>query len=515
VQREHPADFWANISLGDALFRTAPPEAAGYYRAALASRPEAAVAYTALGDSLRIQKRLDEAIGYYRQALEIDPNYARGQTNLGNFLKDAGQTDDAIACYRKALKIDPNYAWAYYDLANALRDAGRGDEALEYYRRFHAIGPIIPYVQNVLRSDLVRRGRGEEVRREWKKALELDPPDHDPWFGYAELCLFLGYEDEYRVARRDLLRRFGDTSNALFAEQTARAALLAPPSEEDLKTAVLLAGRAVAGKSTAPEWVHPYFFFAMGLAEYRQDHFDRAISIMNAEAATVLGPCPRLVVAMARYRRGDTQEARTTLSAAISTVDWSLGRVRSHDQWLWHVLRREAEAMIFPNIAAFLNGTYEPRDNTERLALLGVCRFRNRTYASARLYADAFAADATLADDARFNHRYNAARMAVLAGCGHGEDAAGLGGAERRRWRDQAREWLQADLVARAHAFDSDPTAARAGVLKALTRWREDPDLTCVRDPGELEKLYADERKEFDALWQAVGRLLSRAGEGR
>src|SRR5262249_44036675 len=62
VQCEHPADFWANISLGDSLVRTAPLEASGYYRAALASRPEVALAYTALGDSLRVQKRLDEAI---------------------------------------------------------------------------------------------------------------------------------------------------------------------------------------------------------------------------------------------------------------------------------------------------------------------------------------------------------------------------------------------------------------------------------------------------------------------
>jgi serine/threonine-protein kinase len=515
VQRDQPANFWANIALGDSLLRGAPVEAASYYRAALASRPEAAVAYTALGDALRIQKRLDEAIGYYRQALQIDPNYARGHTNLGNFLKDAGQMDEAIACYRRALELDPNYAWAYYDLGNALRDAGREDEALEYYRQFHAIGPTIPHVQNVLRSDLVRQGRGEEVRREWKKALELDPPHHDAWFGYAELCLFLGDENEYRRALQDLLRRFGNTTDPYFAEQTARAVLLAPPSEEELRTASLLAGRAVAAESTVPEWVHPYFLFAMGLAEYRQNHFDSAISIMTTKAGTVLGPCPQLVVAMARYRLGEKQEARTTLAAVISTVDWSMNRVRSHDQWLWHVLRREAEALIFPNTAAFLDGKYQPRDNTERLGLLGVCRFKNRTRALARLYADAFAADATLADDPRFNHRYTAACVAALAGCGHGEDAIGFGDSERRRWRDQAREWLQTDLAARVHAFDANPTAAREGVRKALTRWQEDPDLACVRNPDELGKLNADERREYDALWQAVSNQLRLAQEAK
>jgi serine/threonine-protein kinase len=511
VQKDHPADFWTNMVLGDALFSAAPFEAAGYYRAALASRPDAAVAYTALGDSLRIQGRHDEAIGYYRQALDIDPNYARGHTNLGNFLMDMGQSSEAMDCFRTALKIDANYAWAHLGLANALSASGRFDEAVEHYRQFLADGPTIPHVVNILRSDRVRRGQGEEVRLEWKEALDLDPPQHDAWFGYAELCLFLGDVDEYRSARQDLIRRFGDTTDPNVAEKTARAILLMPPSDaEELRIADALADRAVAAKSTTPEWVYPYFLFAKGLAEYRQGQFASAIADMNTKAGVVLGPCPRLVVAMAKYRLGDEQEARTMLAAEISAIDWSLADVHSHDQWLWHVLRREAENLIFPNTAAFLDGKYQPRDNTERLALLGVCRFKNRTSASARLYADAFAADPTLAGEPRFNHRYNAARSAAMAGCGQGEDAKGLGETERKRWRDQAREWLQADLAARVHAFDADPTAARAGVRQALTDWREDPDLACVRDPGELDKLVEDERKEFLALWADVAALLAR-----
>jgi serine/threonine-protein kinase len=50
-----------------------------------------------------------------------------------------------------------------------------------------------------------------------------------------------------------------------------------------------------------------------------------------------------------------------------------------------HSLRREAEAMILPDLPAFLDGKYRPRDNDERLALLGVCQFTNRTCSAARL----------------------------------------------------------------------------------------------------------------------------------
>jgi serine/threonine-protein kinase len=510
VQNDHPAEFWANIILGDALFNAAPFEATGYYRAALASRPDAAVAYTALGDALRIQSRHNEAIGYYRQALQIDRNYARGHTNLGNYLKDMGEMTEAIECFRTALKIDPKYAWAHLGLANALSESGQVDEAIEHYQQFLATGPTIPHIVNILRSDRVRRGRGEEVRLEWKKALDLDPPQHDAWFGYAELCLFLGDVEEYRRARQSLIRRFGDTSDPFVAEKTARAILLMPPSDAELQTAVALVDRALAAKSATPEWVYPYFLFAQGLAEYRQGQFENAIATMKTKAGAVMGPCPGLVVAMARYRLGDEQEARTRFVAETVTIDWSLAEVRSHDYWLWHVFRREAENLIFPNTAAFLEGKYEPRDNTERLALLGVCRFKNRTCASARLYADAFAADATLADDPRLNHRYNAARVAALAGCGQDEDATGLGEGERKRWRDQARQWLRAELAARARALDADSAAARRGVREGLTRWQKEPELACVRDPGELTKLAADERKEYVALWAEVAAVLAR-----
>src|SRR5205814_235858 len=199
---------------------------------------------------------------------------------------------------------------------------------------------------NIVRADLVSRGRGEEVRREWKKALEANPPDHDAWFGYAELCLFLGDEAEYRRARQDLLRRFGASSDPGVAERTSRAVLLLPAAEDELQVAAALAERAVAAKATMPQWIYPYFLFAQGLAEYRQGRFDSAIAIMSAEAGTVMGPAPRLVVAMAEYRNGQKEAARATLAAAMIRFDWSAAQVGSRDHWIWRVLRREAEFLI-------------------------------------------------------------------------------------------------------------------------------------------------------------------------
>jgi serine/threonine-protein kinase len=510
VQREHPADFWANFTLANALKYRGPGEAISYFRVALAIRPGAAIASYDLGDVLKFQGWLDEALDYYRKALAIDPRDAKALTGLGNLLKDLGRLDEALAYFRQAVRDDPGNVWAHVNLGKALKQEGRLDEALGPYRQALALDPKNVAAPDGLRSVGMRQGRGEEVRLAWKKALEADPPGHEAWLGYAELCLFLGQEEEYRQARRALLGRFGASTDPFVAERIGQACLLLPASEDELRQAAALIDRAVAAGRSKPDWAYPYFLLAKGLAEYRLGRLDSAIAVLQGDASFVPGPHRGMVLAMALHHQGRTGEARHTLAAAVAAFDWSAAQADNPRTWMGHVLRREAEAMILPNLPAFLRGEYQPRDNDGRLALLGACQFANRTRALARLYADAFAAAPPLADDLGAGHRYHAARAAAQAGCGHGTDATGLGEGEGKRWRDQARRWLRADLAARARALDADPTAARGAVRAALARWRKEPDLACVRDPGELDRLAADERKEYLALWAEVAAVLAR-----
>jgi serine/threonine-protein kinase len=359
---------------------------------------------------------------------------------------------------------------------------------------------------------LMRLGRLDEARVAWKSVLEADPFEHDAWFGYAELCLFLGEEDEYRRARRALLDRFGSTTDPYIAERTGRACLLRPATADELLQAVAVAERAVA-RSSGEESANSYFVFARGLAEYRQGRFDRAISAMRGDASTVLGPSPKLVLAMALHREGNADEARKTLASAVSSHDWTANQVRDIHGCIYHVLRREAEGTILPNLPGFLDGKYRPKDNDERLALLGICQFTNRTCAAARLYSEAFDTDARLAEDLRAGYRYKAARAASLTGCGLGADGARLDEAERARWRRQARDWLRADLAACAMPIDRGSPADVALVRRMLTQWQADPDLAGLRDTTAMDQWPADERKECLQLWHAVGELLEGARE--
>src|SRR5207302_10034757 len=139
-------------------------------------------------------------------------------------------------------------------------------------------------------TELIRQGRLEEARVAWQTALEGNPLDYDAWSGYAELCLFLGREDEYRRARRDLLARFFMTSNPYFAERTGRACLLLPATGDELRQAVALARRAAASDPSVHGGNYFWFLLARGLAEYRQGKIQDAISTMRGDASRVDGP---------------------------------------------------------------------------------------------------------------------------------------------------------------------------------------------------------------------------------
>jgi Flp pilus assembly protein TadD len=131
--------------------------------------------------------------------------------------------------------------------------------------------------------------------------------------------------------------------------------------------------------------------------------------------------------------------------------------------------------------------------------------------AAAQLSADTFLADPELAGDFQAGYRYRAARAAALAGTGQGNDAAKLSEAEREQWRAQARNWLQLELADWAKQIDMGTAADRIQAEKALSQWREAPDLAGLRERDAMDRLSADERKECDALWREVTALRNRA----
>ena len=354
----HPSDFWVNTEMGSAIYEDDPREAMGYFRTALAIRPQLAILHDAIGVMCFRQRRWQEAIAFHRNAIGLEPGEAWFHCNHAWALLEAGQPDDAIAEARDALRLNPGCDIAHAAISEAFWRQQRAPEALEEARQFVrcARPQKLSVARSRLRDLLLLMGRYPEARDAWREGLADNPTAHDEWFGFAELCLFLGDEDGYRHARTDLLKRFGDSPDPVTCERTAKACLLLDGDPAELKAAAALADRAATNEAQS-EVGYPHVLFARGLAAHRMGRFDEAITIMRGKAASSGGPSPRLVVAMGLHRNGDIDQARQVLSTTVSTSDWNQ-RLNAGDRepyWVAQVLRREAESLVEPKAQANLS----------------------------------------------------------------------------------------------------------------------------------------------------------------
>ena len=88
-QREQPDDFWLNHRLAYTLQHCSKrqEEAVGYYRAALALRPQSAGVYVNLSGLLEGLGRYDEAEAAARKAVRLLAYFGESYANLSYFLR--------------------------------------------------------------------------------------------------------------------------------------------------------------------------------------------------------------------------------------------------------------------------------------------------------------------------------------------------------------------------------------------------------------------------------------------
>lgn len=511
LYRVHPGDFWLNLRLGGFLLvNRMNAEALGYVQTATALRPRSAIARYQFGTVLSSVGRREESAEQFRLAAELDPTVELYHQFYITRLTELGRHDTAVEHLRGMIRTTPESAFAHTELGRSIERQSPESDALVLLTRAVELEPARPESLKALRDHCLKHRKLNELQAALRAALARDGSQYTAWYGYAELCLFLEREKDYRQARRDLLKRFGETTDPRTAEQVSRLSLLIPASDDELAMAVALSERALASDSAKSGGFQSYFLFARGLAEYRQGQFDAAIATMKGGASRVLGPAPRLVTAMSLSRKGDQQPALQTLAAAVASHDWRPEHCTGQDAWIFHVLRREAERLILPDHSAWLAGTGSPRENDERFAFVGVCQFQERTVTLSHLYEEAFAADPGTRDSA-IGHRYAAARAASRAGCRQGSDAADVDEAERQRWLGQAIDWLRQDLAAMAGTLSHGTEQARSRTTQQLRKWQTEEHLAGLRDTNALEKLPPAEQKLCKTLWEDVQAVLDRS----
>ncbi len=347
VQRTHPTDLWANLTLGDELAESNPNESVRYYQAALALRPSASVIHNNLAIALAKAGRNEDAKRAYELALAQDPQNEIIRVNLAGALVDLGQNEEALALARSVPDADEKEPRAFLVIAEALFNLGRVDESIAMLQTAMKHPSIAEDARLFHRSFLARAGRLEEVRSAWAQSLLFQPADHDQWDGYAELCLYLGDTAAYQEACERLLERFAQDLDPGVCERTGRACLLGPSSPDLIARAAAAVDRAMSWERarSTPTWRLPYYRVASALAAYRLGEPSRAVTLLNASNPEALGPLPLLIRALAQDQLGHRDRARDALSEAIAKGDWN-SPPDSREKWMNHILRREVEEKL-------------------------------------------------------------------------------------------------------------------------------------------------------------------------
>jgi tetratricopeptide (TPR) repeat protein len=602
AQECHPADFWLNLLLGKALsVQSKRGEAAEFYRAALAVRPETGDAYNDLAIALHDKGRLDDAIQACRKAIALDPKDALPHTNLGRTLEAKGRLDEAIEEYRKAvalapkdavphynlgialqrkrlpdeaieeyrraIALDPKHPGAHGNLGHALKDKGRLDEAIEEYHKVIALAPKDAKAHGNLGHALKDKDRLDDAIREYRKAIELDPKEATAHYNLGIALKAKGLPDEaieeYRKAidlNPKLAEAHSNLGGALLGkgrpdeaiEQCRKAILLNPK----LAQPHYHLGNALLGKGRLDDAIqafrkavaldpklavaHTSLGAALGLKgrlDESIEHCRQAVALApkyapaHANLGNALSAKGRLDEAVTAFRKAIALDPKLALAhGALGEALLKQGRFAEAqaatrrcldllprgDLVRWPVTQqlRQCERLLAldEKLPALLKGEAKPAGAAERLALAQLCQlpYKQLYATSARFYAEAFADQPRLAEDLRASHRYNAACAATLAGAGQGRDAGKLGDKEKARLRQQALDWLRADLTSHGKQLKSWWPGAADQARQALTHWRKDPDLAGLRDQQALAKLPQAERQAWRKLWADVDALLQR-----
>jgi tetratricopeptide (TPR) repeat protein len=505
AQQRDPGNFWINETLGNLLNGLRAPrlqEAIRFLSVAVALRPESPGARINLARALADTGRLDEAIVECREAIRLKKDYAEAHYSLGNALRARGRTDEAIAEFREAIRIKKDYAEAHGNLGAALFAKGRPDEAIAECRKVVRLKPDLAAAHNNLGAVLTESGFPDEGIKEFREAIRIEPGHFYAHYGLGNALRARGRLDdaitEFREAVRlkpDFAEAHGNLGNALQAKGLTDDAIAecreAIRLQKDNALAHNTLGLALGDKGRADE----------AIAEYR-----KAIAIDKACADA---HCNLGLALLAQGQFGQAvEELRVGHALGCRRPGWRYPSA----EW---VRNAERLANLDARLPDVLKGKAQPADAAERLALAELCvTYKKLHAASARWFAEAFAAQPALADDLSSGNRYNAACAAALAGCGQGKDADGLDEKKRAALRHQARDWLRADLAAWNRLLDQDADKARPVVVQQMCHWQVDADFAGVRGEAALAKLPEQERPGWQKLWTDVADTLARA-EGK
>jgi tetratricopeptide (TPR) repeat protein len=313
AQAQYPADFWLNFELAALLemTRVRAAEAAGFYRVALAIRPNTPGVYNNLGNALRFQKDFPAAIDAYQKAVALDPRCVHAWFNLGVMLRELHQLPAALAAARKTLALDPQYsADAWYNLGLLRCDLKDTPAAITAFHRALALDPRHTSAWDALGSTLHEQKDLPAAIKAYNKALAIDPKQVNVWnnLGYTlhsqkNLPAAINAYKRALAVDPKHVRAWSNLGHALY-------------DRKDLAAAADAFRKAVASDPKySPAWINlGHTLYAQNQLPPAIDAFQKALALTpsNAQAWYYLGEALR--------RRNDVGPAIAAYQKAV-TID--------------------------------------------------------------------------------------------------------------------------------------------------------------------------------------------------
>jgi Flp pilus assembly protein TadD len=178
VQPRHPGDFQINHNLAfflnlDRRYQESIP----YALAAIAVRPNSAVAWEDYARGLRGTRRYAEAAAAYRRVVELSPRAWNYLGHAGASLEQAGNRAAAVAEYRRAAALAVKYPTKEItsDMLSRWEKHGLTDEVVAGLRTAAAHDPADSTPRYLLCDLLAAQGKSAELVKELARFTRLDP----------------------------------------------------------------------------------------------------------------------------------------------------------------------------------------------------------------------------------------------------------------------------------------------------------------------------------------------------
>jgi serine/threonine protein kinase/WD40 repeat protein/tetratricopeptide (TPR) repeat protein len=367
----------------------------------------------------------------------------------------------------------------------------RNEEALTEARKALALNPRSRFAHVVAGLALWRQGKYEDAAQECLKEIEFHPKDPSAYSALGEVRLAQGNDDQaLTLARKALeLNAQAPMAHSLMGKILSIAGKFDEAAQEflsEISNNPALAGDAYSNLGLLRVY--------QGKPEDAVNTYRKAIDLLPGKSV------PRYMLAQALMVTGNIDQGLSEVTEALKLTPVEPAATALHND----LVRMQS---LLPKLDAFVAGTINPADNSERILLARICMYHGKLTQGARFYSAAIAADPKLVNDPGELHAFRAATAAARAGHGDG-DAQKLDETERSQFRKQAITLLQSVLDSVGNALPTAELGTRRNLRSHLYRCKATIDLAVVRDPEQIDKLPADEQARCKAFWSDLDKLL-------